>query len=99
MRCHNKSVFELSSERPFWTSPVVLTCFDRLGTCVSSVKDMFSIYLLSLVDQINCLAKVDGVYSYLFAIYKMILCECARNHGRLSFTDCLLTGVGVSSQK
>ena len=95
MRCHNKELLNLHQSacfgQPLWSRPVlkdVLLASVHSRTC--------SVYLLSLVDQVNCLAKSDGFYSYLSAIYNLILRENSRKHERLSFVDCLLMGVGAS---
>ena len=94
-RCHNKELLNLHQSahfgQPLWSHPVlndVVLASVQSRTC--------SIYLFCLVDKMNCLAKRDGFYSYLSAIYNLILREYSRKHGRLSFVDCLSTGVGAS---
>ena len=100
MCCHNTKLLNLHQStrfgQPLWSRPVlkdVVFASVQSRTC--------SIYLLSLVNQVNCLVKLDGFYSYLSAIYNLILREYSRKYGRLSLADCLLTRVGgcLSSPK
>ena len=61
MRCHNNELLNHHQSarfgQPLWSRPVlkdVVLASVQSRTC--------SVYLLSLVDQVNCLAKRDAFY-------------------------------------